>query len=464
MSVFDGILIVVSMGLIGLLFIKKQPSLFFLSIVGSVVALLIVLQGFIESVKWQVYPFYGGVLLVGFILYIQTRYGLKRWVRGTLLTLSVVLFLLSSVALYVFPVYDLPEPTGIYDIGTTSYTVNDHSREELYNGDVDTRTIKIQLWYPAETTDGYEQVPWLEDGRVVARALAVDTGLPAFVLDHTTSILSHSYKDAAINTSETSYPVIIISHGWRGFRNLHNDFAEELASHGYIVVSIDHTYGTVATVFDGTVAPLNLEALPLRNTTPDFLEYANTLVNTYGDDVITTLNYLEDLQDGTIDSMFTGVLDVDSIGVVGHSTGGGGDVAAALKDDRIDAVFGLDAWVESIDETLLEQGLDIPSVFVRSGAWEESYNNEQLYTLIDNSPSSILYQVDGTTHYDFSMVYMYSPLTGVIGFTGDVDGRYLNTILETMMVDFFDETLQNDTMNPLDISPWDEVREILIPE
>ena len=252
--------------------------------------------------------------------------------------------------------------------------------------------------------------------------------------------------------------MVIISHGWRGFRNLHTDFAEELASQGFFVVSIDHTYGSVATVFsDDDVAYLNLDALPERETTPNFLEYANDLVNTYAYDVIATIDYLEIINNSNYD----GLLDLSKIGLLGHSTGGGGDVTAALLDDRVDAIIGLDAWVEPIETTLVNQPLTIPSLFLRSGQWETGFNNTNLFQLVNNSSeSSYLYQIDGTTHYDFSMVYMYSPLTRLIGFTGSVKGDYLNDILETMIVDFFNQTLRNEMFNGIDISDWDVVRSI----
>ncbi len=77
--------------------------------------------------------------------------------------------------------------------------------------------------------------------------------------------------------------------------------------------------------------------------------------------------------------------------------------------------------------------------------------------MAQRSNPPLLYQVNGTTHYDFTMIYMYSPLTRVIGFTGDLNGRYLNDILETMMLDFFDRHLKNDASDPLDVSVWEEV-------
>jgi len=432
----------------------------------SVTGLFLILHVVFDHIRWQLFLLYVAVLILGVMLYLTSIMSiiLKKAIRKTLIIGLSIFIVISILFAFIFPIYTLPTPNGDYLIGTESFVIEDENREELYTEDPsDFRKIKIQLWYPAESTDGYEQAPWLEDGLVVARSLSLDTGLPFFVLDHAANIMSNSFVNAPINDALDDYPVIILSHGWRGFRNLHTDFAEELASLGYIVVGIDHTYGSVATVFsDQDIAYLNLDALPPRETTPDFLDYANQLVNTYGLDVTTTLEYLEEMNGDTSSSRFSGKLDLTNIGLLGHSTGGGGDVAVAINDDRIDAVIGLDAWVESIDETEIDKGLNIPSLFLRSGSWENGLNNTSLLALIDNSTyPSVLYQIDGTTHYDFAMVYMYSPLTSAIGFTGSVKSDYLTSILKSMISDFFNETLRNDTNSSIDPDDWEEVRVII---
>ena len=57
--------------------------------------------------------------------------------------------------------------------------------------------------------------------------------------------------------------------------------------------------------------------------------------------------------------------------------------------------------------------------------------------------------------------YMYSPLTSAIGFTGSVKSDYLTSILKSMISDFFNETLRNDTNSSIDPDDWEEVRVII---
>lgn len=455
--------------LITMVFLMKHKSVKkqYMIIVTGITFLAFVLHLILEGFRWQLYPLYLAVVisfgLSLFFIFNDKKFNSKGALRTVILIFSGVLAVLTGLLNFVFPVYEIPIPSGDLSIGTESFVLVDNNREEIY-GEEGQRRIKIQLWYPAESTEGYDLVPWIEDGRVVTRSLAKDTGLPAFVLDHTTHIQSNSYNEAPISESASDYPIVVISHGWRGFKNLHTDLAEELASIGYIVVSIDHTYGSVATVFgEDDIAYLNLDALPDRDETSDFLGNANALVNTYAGDITLVLDELEKMNSGIVASRYEGKLDLDNIGLLGHSTGGGAGVAVAINDSRIKALFGMDSWVEPIADTEIEKGLDIPTVFLRSATWSTGENNVNLNLLVDENISNTrLYQITGTTHYDFSMAYMYSPLTRNLGMTGKLDGDYLVSIFKSMMTDFFDQTLKVDNNVGLIIieDPWDEVMKL----
>ena len=464
MQILENVLIVLMIVNIVCLFKYKLIKSKYILILSVITVISFVMHLIFEDIKWQLYPLYLGLILVVilniFVSLKNASFLKRRVIKISLFALMIALIFITSVSKYAFPVYEMPTPSGDFDIGTETFVLEDIEREELY-GDETNRRIKIQTWYAASTTDAYYQVPWLEDGKVVARALAKDTGLPTFVLDHTAKIMSNSYKNAPISDASNEYPIIVISHGWRGFRNLHTDLAEELASLGYVVIGIDHTYGSVATVFsDDDISYLNLDALPYREENDDFLNDANILVNTYAGDITLTINELEKMNDGLISTQFEWKLDMDSIGLIGHSTGGGAGALVAINDVRIKAIFGMDSWVEPISDINIIKGLNIPTVFVRSESWEDGPNNVNLLQLVDDNLSNTrLYQIQGTTHYDFSMAYMYSPLTKPLGMTGELDGDYLLTIFNSMMYDFFEQTLKVDNDVGLIIidDSWDEL-------
>lgn len=467
MEIIESIIFLLAIGLLLMLVTVKKIKKRYLVISQVITIILGILYLIYGAILWQLYPLYLAIFLMTFLVLLTLfsadlvhRFRKTR----TVFFMFLILLIIISVGLkYAFPIYEIPSPTGLYSIGTESFVLVDETREELY-GSEDKRKIKIQIWYPTEETQAYALVPWLEDGQIVARGLAKDTGLPYFVLDHTALIMSNSYDEAPISHSLEQYPVVVISHGWRGFRNIHTDLAEELASSGYIVISIDHTYGSVATVFsDDDIAFVNLDALPSSTDKTEFLVYANTLVNTYAGDIVQTLDYLEKVNLGEVKSQFEGKLDLTSIGLMGHSTGGGANVAVALSDTRIKAIFGMDAWVEPIYTDEIDKGLDIPAVFLRSESWETGINNVNLMSLVNSNIENIqLFQIEGTTHYDFSMAYMYSPLTKPLGMTGELNGDEIVEILTNMMTDFFNQTLkETSTFDPIIIeTPWTEVIEV----
>jgi len=262
------------------------------------------------------------------------------------------------------PVRSLPEPTGPYGVGTISYDFVDSARNEHYaedGGNKTPRRIRLQLWYPAvkQELKGRPE-PWMPDGIRQVRGVVKTHRYPVFIWDQTIFMRSNSYplaEPAAYAVGDqvedqvedqvdslpdfSGFPVILISHGWQGYRGLHSDAAEELASYGYIVAAADHTYGAAAVLFDdGTLIRASSRVLPGRQETDRFLEYAWTLVNTFSDDNKAILKHLRTIDNGNPEQgpafleQLQGLLDLDRIGLVGHSTGGGAMVDLVLDSQN----------------------------------------------------------------------------------------------------------------------------------
>lgn len=407
--------------------------------IGLLTMIGIILHISFGKSRWQYYPLYLAgfiyILLIGlnYFKLVNLSPSLANWILG----IGIFLIIISIILLLVLPMEKLPKPSGKLKIGTVTYDLEDKDREEKYTKEKDDkRKIKYQVWYPAEKTKRYKRANWMVDGKYLSRELASSMYMPAFMLDHTSKIKSNSYYKAPINHSLDKYPVVIISHGWSGFRELHTDYAEELASNGFIAISIDHSYGSQGVKFDnGTTIELKKDAI----------KNSNLLVKTFGEDVESVLNDLEKLN--THDDMFKGRLDLESVGVLGHSTGGGGIVYTVLKDTRIKALLGLDAWVEPIQTEILNKSLNIPSLFLRSEQWSKGPNNKPLLNLVKNSEEATLIQLYDTNHVDFTMSYMYSPITRYVGFTGKLGGRVSSEIQREFILKFFDKNLRNNGSN-----------------
>lgn len=416
-------------------------------IIGLALVIIFILHGISGKSRWQYYPIYI-VAILYFILVLLNHFKILDLNPSTsklILVGATTLIFISIILLLIFPMEKLPQPSGKFSIGTRTYELKDENRREIYkDAENEKRRIKYQIWYPADEIEEYEKIKWIDKGIVLTKQLARSMNLPDFILQHTAKIDSNSYYKAPMSNSLENYPVVIISHGWKGFREIHTDFAEELASNGFIVISIDHTYGSQMVEFeDGEIAYLNKNALPREDNPYKYNYNSRLLVTTYGEDVASVLDDLENLNN--MDKNLKGKLDLEKVGLLGHSTGGGGDVYISLKDERIKALLGLDAWVHPIKSNISKSSLSTPSLFLSSEQWSTEPNYNVLNYLVNNSTNSILIQMNKTNHVDFSMVYMYSPLSKYIGFTGKLGGRYSSNLQREIILNFFNESLRSDS-------------------
>jgi hypothetical protein len=319
------------------------------------------------------------------------------------------------------PMVEIPEPTGPFPVGTVAFELLDQGREEPFAGLQNrSRRIMVQVWYPAIVDeDDAVQRPWIEDLEVVGPALAREFGFPGFFLGYTRFAPAHAHPGA--DPVGGTVPVVVYSHGWRGFRSIALDQMESLASHGFMVIAIDHTHGSVATVFpDGTVAYLDPDALPDEGIVGEeaYERAANRLVETFSEDQISVLNALEAGPSGPFGSL-ADLADLDLVGVYGHSTGGGAAVRTCIVDERCVAVAGLDAWVEPISRRELAREVPVPSMYLRSDGWRGTPNDGLLRGLAERSPASSYWLgIEGASHNDFVLPPSFSPVATRLGVKG----------------------------------------------
>lgn len=358
--------------------------------------------------------------------------------------------LILSLLLYaLFPVLNVPKPEGDYNVGTQTFELTDADRLESYGPYTERfRRITVQVWYPADHVDGLDSEHWFPDGRIIPDILAERTGIPHFLLGHTTRMKTNSYPQAVMSNRQAAYPVIILSHGWSGVRSLHVDIAEAFASNGYIVFAIDHSYGAIGTVLStGEVLSIDESALPDRSLGEPFFLAAEKLIHTYAGDILFLIDTLEAINDGLFGLEVAQKLSLDHLGLIGHSTGGGAGVEAAIKDSRIKAIFGLDAWLEAVDVT---QPLTIPSAFLRSEHWHIHENNAPLKALRDNSLTPYnIFEIEGSTHIDFTLTYMLSRLTRVIDYTGKINRHDYQQAQNEVLLAFFNRVFIDNTLPDL---------------
>jgi pimeloyl-ACP methyl ester carboxylesterase len=416
--------------------------------------ILIVMHLLLEGGRWQMVPIYAMITIFTIQWQIR-RFRPKRTERGSfwLGLLGLLIMAIVLLPLIVFPIPDLIEPSGEYPVGTTLLYFQDGSRDEIYSKDPeDVRELNVQIWYPGSASDGADFAPYMTRLDLSAPAFARFLGLPSFILNHVRLIDTHAILEAPLAGEGSPFPVLIFSHGWGGTRTQSTYLMEELASHGYVVVAIDHTYGALVTVFpDDRVVLQKTDILERDQSDEEFNRSANTLIGVWAGDVRFILDQLEAMNDGDLESTFEGRLDLDRVGIFGHSTGGGNAVQVCWLDPRCKAGLALDAWLEPVSLDVLDEGLDQPLMFLWSEGWGSDENKGRFQSLYQGlRGDAYQLEIEGTRHYDFSDLPLLSPLSPWFGLKGPIDGERVLGIINEYVVAYFDrylKNIENDLLN-----------------
>jgi hypothetical protein len=149
----------------------------------------------------------------------------------------------------------LPTPTGAFAVGRALYDwADEETLDTLAPGPGIKRELLVWIWYPAvagpsATIDDYLPAPMRT---VVERETGVL--LTQFLTRDLSKVHKHSLRNPDLSPQQRSYPVVIMRAGaslevWN-----YSGLAEDLASHGYVVVGFDAPYRTGLVVFpDGRV-------------------------------------------------------------------------------------------------------------------------------------------------------------------------------------------------------------------
>lgn len=456
------------------LIIRKGSNRKAAAAAGIACGALFVAHLLFEGYRWQMIPAY---VVAALLVVIASSRRSKRWrpLQYTIMAIFVVL-LGGSVALSsLLPVIQLPKPTGEFRVGTKTFHFVDSSREDTFTEQKDDkRELMVQVWYPAAKSGGSDEKSTIFPRdkklfRTYMEAYSGQLGLPAVALDYWKYSRAHSYADAELLPADRPYPVVLLSHGMGTGRLLHTSQAENLASHGFIVFAIDHTYSTFATAFpDGRVTGFLTEPSQTR-----FYEDSRSILQVWNKDISFVVDQLEKLNSGVIASPFEGMLDMDNLGVMGHSFGGAAAFEAVYSNPRIKA--GVD-----MDGTLLvtrgRDDINKPFLFIESEEFvrvnreqakyrttpitdEElkslRFTREQFETILANRELELklidrvaqqgggkAISIEGTGHFNFTDLPLYSPLLSKTGMTGSIDGARGAELVNRYVLEFFNQSLR----------------------
>lgn len=323
---------------------------------AGTVLLLCAIVLLVTGVRWQMLPVLAGAALaLPFALssLLRRHAGRPAWRARWWLALPgsitcVTLIATGPVAAWAFPVPVFPEPSGRFAVGTRVVQWTDRHRPETLTADPhDRRTVVVQLWYPArKSPPGTQRAQYLGrtelEARTVSAALARQVGLPGFLVEGLARAHSHSIFNAPVTGGGGRFPIVLFSPGSGGVRTQNTAWAEELASHGYVVAALDHPYDSAAVVLtDGRTLHATIASTGDQGK-DEKLAVDWTAVRAA--DLSYVLTQLEHLDRGEITGPLTERLDTGRVAVTGHSIGGAAALQAARRDRRFDAVIDLDGY------------------------------------------------------------------------------------------------------------------------
>ena len=359
----------------------------------------------------------------------------------------VVLAICVLIPTVVIPFQSLPQPSGAFDVGTVVIDYTDSNRTEtLSNKEGSNRKIAVQFWYPS---------------------------------DREGSELKYDIDSAPISTTQQKYPLVIFSHGAFGMRMSNASTCRDLASNGYIVASIDHTYQAFYTSFaDGTSAIVNQdflnEAIGVQKddiTGKKAFEITHGWLNLRTADIEFVINSLKAGNLGAYDEILKGHIDLDNIGLLGHSLGGAasaqvarvrGDVKAAIVIDgtMIGDITGLNSDNSEIitnDSFTKPLMLMYGSLFQREEAKKSAYApNIKAYNSATNAAYSLCIKDSG--HLNFTDLPRISPFLAKKLGVGTVDSFECIKIVNDYSLAFFDKHIKGQQNSLLEgNTPSDQV-------
>jgi dienelactone hydrolase len=226
----------------------------------------------------------------------------------------------------------VPKPNGPSNVGTKVVQIVDPLRDDPFRGNGSKRELLVRFWYPASTSARCTAAEYVSPGAKNYFSELLAMSLP--------EITTNSCLDAPI--SEGVHPVIVFTHGYTGTFTDYTYLFEDLASRGYVVAAVDHTYEATAVEFpDGTLLK-SVFGSHLNETSRLDEQSLSFAVSVRLNDLKFILDKLEELNAESA-GPFAGSLDLNKVAVAGHSLGGLTALLSLKQEARFKAAVLLDA-------------------------------------------------------------------------------------------------------------------------
>lgn len=359
---------------------------------------------------------------------------------------------------------ELPRPSGPFAVGQVNMTWVDASRVDAFaRAPGQKRELVVWIWYPATQSDRSPVVAYLPPA--LAQACADYSGPALSLLSRDDAkVRGHSLDAPDLAPDGVTYPVIIFRSGIGALALAYTTLVEDLASHGYIVVGADAPYSTcVVALPDGRVIHKSDQGNPgdaaVSESERDHMLEA--LLPVWTADTRFLLDQVARLNADDPSGKFTGRIDLNSVGIIGHSFGGATAAQFCRDDDRCRAGIDMDG---ALHGSVVQAGIDKPFLFLLSdhGAALTSPDREifdEIRSVARHDPANtLMVTLIGADHFSFSdgpltQSRILRSLLVAFGGQGGLDPRTGLASTTRYVREFFDVHLRGAPREALHAAP-----------
>lgn len=365
----------------------------------------------------------------------------------------------------------LPKPTGEYQIATQKLFITDSLRKEKFTSRRKYREIYVKVWYPVHAEGEYEYEFFLNDypSKVVADIFK-SVGLDRDLVDLIKLTQTHSLSEDFELPSGQKFPVILFNPGFYfGMSDFYTAIIENLASHGYIVCSINHPYEQPYVESSGKGAYMKrkkaqLAYLPLflmekfrsfKIDTDEEIEATTRLylkklkrfdkiLRRWTADNEFFISYLEKMNSSPTSSFLFAGMDLDRMGVLGQSVGGSVSGQLCLqKSERIKAGINLDCFQFG---DMIDEPLQTPFMLMQS----EHYPMWNLgNSVVYRNHQSDFYRttIKNARHFAFSDASFLDLISAEDKkkMIGNIEGHETVQLINSYILEFFNSYLRGES-------------------
>lgn len=355
-----------------------------------------------------------------------------------------LIILLGGADLMAQATIQLPRPTGPYSVGVSTHFVKDMSRS--YNGEQG-RPLLVRIYYPAIQQDK-EYPPYLADTMHLYKEKIVRTShVSQEDLQYLDEIKDWAMPDAQIYAEQFPFPVLFFSPGFLMAAQLYSSLIEEMASYGYVVVTINHTDACWPVIFPDGSSPIILPEFMtiFSNKERSCLQIFDMAQETWIKDVEFVCAWLRN-------QSLARFFDFSQMGIFGHSFGGSVAFEAARNMHVFSAVASLDSMLFGPD---WDQPCAVPSLCVV--AEQQLTHTEALRVGLTIEQCDSLLARQSKRMFDQAQEHAFYVTVKHAEHTSFVDSRIIKSLLfknrsnparvieltRVLLVDFFDHYLRN---------------------